>query len=58
MNDKDVVAVIADLLDKWQQMETWARHLCPDATEDEILEKTKALMDLAIKTVMERHGNA
>ena len=58
MNDGDVVSVIADLLDKWQQMEAWARHLCPDATEDEIREKTKALMDLAIKTVMERHGNA
>lgn len=55
MNDKDVIAVIADLLDKWQQMEAWARHLCPDATEEEIYEKTKALMDLAVITVMERN---
>lgn len=49
-----VAEALSEMMDKWNKLERCVRHLFPDATDEEIYSKTKAAMDLALQTVMER----
>lgn len=54
MTKDDTAQAISEMMDNWGKLEKSIRFLFPDATEEEVYEKTKAAMNLAVQTVIER----
>ena len=40
----------------WERMEKAVRFMCPDADDEEVYEKTKAAMNLALEQAKEGRG--
>ena len=54
LTNHEIAEAISEIMDNWLKLERGVRYLCPDATPEEVYEKTKALMDLAIQQIKER----
>lgn len=55
MQTPEIVSAISEMMDNWNKLEGHVRYLCPDATPEEVYEKTKAMMSLAIQNIKERN---